>query len=256
MDLNLRGKSALVTGASKGIGAATAEVLAEEGCEVHLAARGAPALEDLARRLRVTYGVGAHVHPVDLRRSEDLARLAADVPDLDILVNNAGDIPGGSLDAVDGRAWRHGWDLKVFGYVDLTRLIYARMKTRGHGVIINNIGMAGERADFDYIAGSSGNAALMAFTRALGGRSLGDGIRVVGVNPGPVATERILTLLDASARSRSGAESAYTELTAAFPRGRAAAPREVADLIAFIASDRSAYTSGVVFTIDGGMSAA
>ncbi|GGL22038.1 short-chain dehydrogenase [Sphaerisporangium melleum] len=248
MDLNLRGKRALVTGASKGIGAATAEVLAEEGCHVHLAARDASALEDLVGRLRAAYGIEAHAHPVDLRRAEDLADLASGVPDLDILVNNAGDIPGGALDAVDRESWRHAWELKVFGYIDLTRLVYARMKAQGHGVIVNNIGMAGERVDSGYIAGSSGNAALMAFTRALGGRSLRDGVRVVGVNPGPVATDRIRALLDGAARS--GADP-----MAAFPAGRAAAPREVADLIAFLASARSSYTSGVVVTIDGGLSA-
>ncbi|GII55453.1 short-chain dehydrogenase [Planotetraspora thailandica] len=252
MNLNLRGRRALITGASKGIGAATAEVLAEEGCDLHLAARSAPALEDLARRLRAAHSVGVSVHPVDLRLPEDLDRLAGDVPDLDILVNNAGDIPGGSLDAVDGKAWRHAWDLKVFGYVDLTRLVYARMKARGRGVIINNIGNAGERVDSNYIAGSSGNAALMAFTRALGGRSLNDGIRVVGVNPGPVATERILTLL----KAHEGKENAYADLMAGYPLGRAANPREIADLIAFLVSDRSAYTSGAGFTVDGGMSAA
>ncbi|MFC4532668.1 short-chain dehydrogenase/reductase [Sphaerisporangium dianthi] len=252
MDLNLRGKSALITGASKGIGAATAEVLAEEGCEVHLAARGAPALDDLARHLRAAYGVGAHAHPVDLRRPADLARLASAVPDIDVLVNNAGDIPGGPLDAVGAAAWRHGWELKVLGYVDLTRLVYARMKARGHGVIVNNIGVAGERVDPAYIAGSAGNAALMAFTRALGGASLADGVRVVGVNPGPVATERLL----AHAGPGAGEEGARADPLAALPLGRAASPREVADLIAFLASDRSAYTSGAVFTVDGGMSAA
>ncbi|MET8146648.1 SDR family oxidoreductase [Sphaerisporangium sp. NPDC005288] len=255
MDLHLSGRRALITGASKGIGAATAEVLAEEGCEVHLAARGAPALEDLARRLSASYGVGAYAHPVDLRRPEDLARLAEEVPRVDILVNNAGDIPGGPLDAVDAKSWRHGWELKVLGYVDLTRLVYARMRDHGHGVIVNIIGIAGQRADFDYIAGSSGNAALMAFTRALGGRSLRDGIRVVGVNPGPVATERILTLMAAKART-AGGDGTPPDPAAAFPLGRAATPREIADLIAFVASPRSAYTSGAIFTVDGGISAA
>ncbi|SDK38771.1 hypothetical protein SAMN05421874_107159 [Nonomuraea maritima] len=252
MDLKLRGKSALVTGASQGIGAATAEVLAEEGCDLHLAARNAAALEELARRLRQEHGVDVQVHPADLRRPEDLTRLADAVPDIDILVNNAGDIPGGTLDAIDANTWRHAWDLKVLGYIDLTRLVYARMRTRGHGVIVNNIGVAGERVDANYIAGSSGNAALMAFTRALGGGSPADGIRVVGVNPGAVATERILTLMKKQSGSSSGDES---RLTSTFPFGRAAEPREVADLIAFVASDRSAYTSGVVFTIDGGLSA-
>lgn len=122
------------------------------------------------------------------------------------------------------------------------------MRERGHGVIINDIGAAGERADFDYIAGSAGNAALMAFTRALGGRSLRDGIRVVGVNPGPVETERITALMNASEGFRQGLSG--------LPAGRIATPREIADMMAFLASDRSAYTSGVIVTIDGGLCAA
>src|SRR5262245_18027715 len=108
MDLNLRGRRALITGDSEGIGAATAEVLAVEGCALHLAARSASALDDLARRLRAAHAVDVSVHPVDLRQAEALDRLAGDVPDIDILVNNAGDIPGGSLDVVDGQAWRRG----------------------------------------------------------------------------------------------------------------------------------------------------
>ncbi|MGV9817016.1 SDR family oxidoreductase [Nocardia xishanensis] len=101
-------------------------------------------------------------------------------------------------------------------------------------------------ADADYLAGSTGNAALMAFTRALGARSLADGIRVVGVNPGPVETERIRKLIDTSDRFR--------EMAAHFPLGRAARPGEIADTIVFLASDRSSYTSGTVVTIDGGLS--
>src|SRR6266446_3544462 len=80
----------------------------------------------------------------------------------------AGDIPGGSIDKIDEATWRHAWELKVFGYINLTRAIYAQMKSRGHGVIVNDIGAAGEKFDTNYIAGSAGNAALMAFTRALG----------------------------------------------------------------------------------------
>ena len=96
MDLHLRGKSVLITGASKGIGAATAEAFAEEGCNVHLAARSTEAMQALADRLRTAHQVNGIVHTVDLRKSDDLRRLARETAGIDILINNAGDIPGGS----------------------------------------------------------------------------------------------------------------------------------------------------------------
>lgn len=192
----------------------------------------------------------------DLRIPKDLADLAATAADADILVNNAGDIQGCTLDAVTDQEWRAGWELKVHGYINLTRLLYAEMKQRGAGVIINVIGSAGENVDSRYLSGSTGNAALMAFSRALGGRSLADGIRVVGVNPGPVATERMVAHLKTAAATHLSDENRYAELTAHYPLGRPADPGEIADLIAFLASDRSSYTSGAIFTVDGGASTA
>lgn len=255
MDLKLRGKSVLITGASKGIGAAAAEAFAEEGCNLHLAARSLEALNAVAERLRQSHAVNIVVHAVDLRSAPDLARLAAEAADIDILINNAGDIPGGSLSMIDEPTWRHAWDLKVFGYINLTRLIYARMKERGHGVIVNDIGAAGEWFDGNYIVGSAGNAALMAFTRALGGQSLSDNIRVVGINPGPVATDRFIALARRRALAKYGDETRTQDATESLPLGRAAKPREIADMMAFLASERSGYTSGVIMTIDGGIGA-
>lgn len=255
MDLKLRGKRVLITGASKGIGAAAAEVFAEEGCDLHIAARNLDALNAVAERLRRAHAVRVTAHAVDLRAGPDLARLAAEASDVDILVNNAGDIPGGSLAMIDEATWRHAWDLKVFGYINLTRLVYARMKERGHGVIVNDIGAAGEWFDGNYIAGSAGNAALMAFTRALGGQSLKDNIRVVGINPGPVATDRFIALARRRALAKFGDENRIEDATASLPLGRAAKPREIADMMAFLASERSGYTSGVIMTIDGGIGA-
>ena len=255
MDLLLRGKRVVVTGASKGIGAAIAEAFAEEGCDLVLAARNESALGELAARLRSRHQIDARSVAVDLRTKAGVDALAAACGDCDILVNNAGDIRGGSLDKVDGAMWRHDWDLKVFGFIDLSRHVFAAMKARGGGVIVNIIGAAGEKFDFDYIAGTAGNAALMAFTRALGSKSLADNIRVVGINPGPVETDRIVTLMKTRARNTLGDEGRYTELMARLPRGRAARPREIADMAAFLASERSAYTTGVIVTIDGGISA-
>jgi NAD(P)-dependent dehydrogenase (short-subunit alcohol dehydrogenase family) len=255
MDLHLRGKRVLITGASKGIGAAAAEAFAEEGAHLMLAARSGEQLKALTERLRKAHQIDASAHVVDLRKPEDLAKLAKDAADIDILVNNAGDIPGGSIDKIDDATWRHAWELKVFGYVNLTRAIYAQMKARGHGVIVNDIGAAGEKFDANYICGSAGNAALMAFTRALGGKSLADNIRVVGINPGPVGTDRHVTLMKTRAKSKLGDESRYRELQQGYPLERPAHAREIADLMTFLASDRSGYTSGVIFTVDGGLSA-
>ena len=255
MDLHLTGKRVLITGASKGIGAAAAEAFAEEGCHLLLAARSGDALKALAERLRSAHQIDAAIAVVDLRKPEDIARLVQDAADIDILVNNAGDIPGGSIDKIDEATWRHAWELKVFGYINLTRLVYAQMKTRGHGVIVNDIGAAGEKFDANYICGSAGNAALMAFTRALGGKSLADNIRVVGINPGPVGTDRHVTLLKTRAKHQFGDESRYKELQKGLPLGRPSHPREIGDLMAFLASDRAGYTSGVVYTVDGGISA-
>ncbi|MGF1611375.1 MAG: SDR family oxidoreductase [Kiloniellales bacterium] len=255
MDLGLKGKSVLITGASQGIGEGLAKGFAEEGATLHLTARNADRLARLKSEIEAGFGVGVQLHPLDLTAAGASEELAQRCGDVDILINNAGAIPGGSLFDVDAEAWRSGWQLKVLGYIDLTRLFYRKMKSRGGGVIINNIGNAGESYDVDYIAGSSGNAGLMAFTRTLGARSLDDGIRVLGVNPGPVDTERIYKLLKRRAKNQLGNEARYGELLERFPLKRPAHVREVVDLILFLASERSSYTSGAIFTLDGGIAA-
>lgn len=255
MDLELRGRKALITGASKGIGAAIARTLAGEGCDLVLTARDGAALDALCTDLAQQHGVTATAIAADLREPGAVVLLAQAAGDADILVNNAGDIPGGSLAAIDEARWRKAWGLKVMGTIDLSRAFYALMKERGSGVIVNVIGAAGERMDANYIAGSSGNAALYAFTRALGGASMRDGIRVVGVSPGAVATERIRQLMRSAAEARFGDGDRHEELMQGLPAGRAADPREVADLVAFAASARASYISGTVITIDGGLCA-
>jgi NAD(P)-dependent dehydrogenase (short-subunit alcohol dehydrogenase family) len=253
MDLQLRGKKVLITGASQGIGEGLAEVFAEEGCDLHLVARSGDKLQALAGRLRDEHGINIVVQEQDISASGAAEAIGSAAGRVDVLVNNAGAIPGGDLWQVDAETWRKGWEVKVFGYIDLCRTFYAAMKQAGDGVILNNIGNGGENFDFRYIAGSTGNAALMAFTRALGGRSLDDGIRVLGINPGPVATDRIAKIMKNRAREQWGDESRFTELMAEYPLGRAASVREVADLFAFLASPRSSYTSGTIITVDGGL---
>src|SRR5882724_6704910 len=252
MDLGLRGRKALVTGASKGIGRACAEVLAEEGCDIVLVSRTAADLDAVRAKIAGEHNVAVRYYALDLSDSKNVDRLAAECADTDLLVNNAGAIPGGDIAQIDEARWRTAWDLKVFGYINMTRRFYALMAQRKKGVIINILGAAGENPDFDYIAGSSGNASLMAFTRAMGGTAPRDGLRVIGINPGPVMTERLVTLMRTRAQTQFGDAERWRELTRGMAFGRAATPQEIAWMAAFLASDKSAYTTGTIITIDGG----
>ena len=251
MNLELAGKRVLITGGSKGIGRATAFTLAEEGCDLVLAARDPAALAATAEAVRSRHQVAVETIPADLSQQADLERLAATAGAIDVLVNNAGAIPPGTLLTVDNETWRRAWDLKVFGFIGLTRAMYPGLKTRAGGVV-NVIGAAGEQMDPNYITGTAGNAALMAFTRALGRAAPADGMRVVGINPGPVATDRMTMLLRHKAESTLGDAERWQELTRHMAFGRAAHPEEIASAVAFLASPRSGYTSGTILTINGG----
>jgi len=251
MDLRLAGKRALITGGSKGIGRASAETLAEEGCDVVLVARDPSVLEDAAAAIRAKRQVRVEVIAADLSRQTEVERVAEAAGELDILVNNAGAIPPGNLLAVDDSTLRAAWDLKVFGFISLTRALYPKLRER-QGVIVNVIGAAGETFDPGYVAGVAGNAALMAFTRALGRGGHKEGIRAVAINPGPVATQRMERLLRHRAETELGNAERWRDLCAAMPYGRPAEPEEIGAAVAFLASPRSAYTNGTVLTINGG----
>lgn len=254
MDLGLKGKKALVTGASKGIGLATAHSFAKEGIDkLYLAARSADKLAEAKHDLMTQYGVDVEVFALDLSKTEAVIELAKHAADADILVNNAADSTPGPLDKLTDAQWRESIEMKIFSYATLSREMYAHMKARGFGVIVNDIGNSGENWDANYIVGSTGNAGMMAFTRALGGRSLDDGIRVVGVNPGPVATDRMVKLMKRRALDWYNDENRWEELFDKYPAKRPAEPEEVADLIVWLASDRAQYITGTIVTIDGGI---
>ena len=254
MDLKLKSKIALITGASKGIGAGIAHTLASEGVKLYLTARNIKKLESLKVELQNKYSVEIQIIPLNLTESDSQEILYEKCKNINVLINNAGDIPSGSLFDIDEESWRKGWELKVFGYINLCRGFYPIIKKNGGGVIINNIGNGGEIYDPLYIAGATGNSSLMSFTKALGSNSLEDNIRVIGVNPGPVETERIYKILKNRSLKIFGDENHVQELLKRYPLGRPAHVREISDLIAFLVSEKSGYTSGTVFTVDGGIS--
>ncbi len=254
MDLELSGKHVLVTGASKGIGYATAKAFAEEGARITLVSRRAEALEEAAGRL--TSGTGAEVgwHAGDLSRDADRLALFEAFADVDILVNNAGAIKGGAIEARTMEEWRTGFDLKVWGYIHLCSLYVPKMRARKSGTVINVIGMGGRAVRAAYIIGAAGNAALIGFTQALGGETPSDNVRVFGINPSPTLTDRMATHLRERAESELGDAARWEEMVdpSRFPFGRPKHPEEVASLAVMLASPKVQYLSGTVVDMDGG----
>ncbi len=253
MDMGIAGKRVLITGGSKGIGLACAEAFAREGCDLVLAARDGAALERACAGIEARHaGASVALHAADLSDAAARQELHAAHPGVDVLVNNAGAIPAGTLHDLPLPRWMEAWNLKVFGFIHLCQLYLPAMEARRDGVVVNVIGMAGRAPRADYVCGAAGNAALIAFTAAVGGRSVDRGVRVVGVAPGATRTERIVQLSRSRAKTRFGDESRWEEMLNGLPLGRPAHPEEIADLVVFCAGPRGGYLSGTTIEADGG----
>jgi 3-oxoacyl-[acyl-carrier protein] reductase len=255
MDLKLRGKRVLITGGSKGIGLACARAYLAEGCSVVLVSRDAVQLAMAAGELNA----GANLvttHAADLSDGTARKSLAAAFPDIDILVNNAGAIPAGGLLDLTMERWQEAWNLKVFGYIHLTQLYLSQMKDRPKtsdgGVIVNIIGSAGRSPRYDYICGATGNAALIAFTGAAGGKAVDWGVRLFGINPAATRTDRNITLNKTRAREKFGDENRWEEMLTGLPLDRLIEPMEIANSCVFLSSPACGYVSGTVLDVDGG----
>jgi 3-oxoacyl-[acyl-carrier protein] reductase len=250
MDLQLTGKRVLVTGASKGIGLATAEAFLAEGAEVILVSRDEGRLATAKRSL----GQGAPVTTIaaDLSEGLERERVATTAGDVDILVNNAGAIPGGGLTDITMENWQKAWDLKVFGYIHMTQMYLRRMRDKKAGTIVNIIGTAGRAPRYDYICGGAGNAALIAFTSAVGGEASKFGVRVFGINPALTETDRVKTLLMARAKTNFGDENRWQELQTGLPFDRLISASEIGRTAVFLASPACGYVAGTVLDVDGG----
>lgn len=252
MDMQLHGKRVLVTGGSKGIGLACAEAFAAEGCDVVLSARDPATLAAAAERLRAARQVRVETLAADLSQEGERERLHAAFPDVDVLVNNAGAIPSGRLQDIPIARWKAAWDLKVIGYIHLCQLYLPGMEARKAGAIVNIIGMAGRAPRAGYIAGGAGNAALIAFTSALGAAAQASNVKVVGINPAVTKTDRMLTQARTNAKLKFGDEARWAETLTNLPFGRPIEAAEIADLAVFLASPRGHYVNGTVVDVDGG----
>ncbi len=247
MDLELAGKKVLITGASSGIGAATAGVFAAEGAHLVLVARSVERLAQTEAAIRQRHAVHVETVSVDLSAGSAIEALADRYPDVDVVVNNAGAVPGGSLFEIDERRWREGWDSKVFPYINMCRVFYSAMKRRHGGAIINVLGNGSLVKRPNYICGGMANAALDFLTETLGAKSAQDNIRVVGVSPGPVDTPRYREV----ARGRG---TDLEKARAGMPFGRIASAEEIGAVIAMAASQKFGYVSGAIVVVDGGLS--
>jgi NAD(P)-dependent dehydrogenase (short-subunit alcohol dehydrogenase family) len=252
MELGLAGKTALITGGSQGIGYAVAEEFAREGVNLHLVSRTKADLERGKKTLEDEFGVDVTIHAVDLSDRTKRDALAQECAHVDILVNNAGAVPGGGIFDVDEDTWRAAWDLKTFGYVGITRIVYKEMCRRKRGVIVNVVGTGGIVTSADYICGGLNNRALIQFTVSLGGASVRHNVRVCGVNPGATETERLKGLRARREANAPDREAFLKELYGKYAYGRPAHAHEISGMVAFLASDRASYISGCMMTVDGG----
>ena len=252
MDLKLKGLRVVITGGSKGIGLAVAHSFAKEGAQPILVSRTLSSLQSAAKEIKAQSGMDCELLAADMASRGSAKSLIEQCGNIDILVNNAGAIPGGTVLDIDEDRWREAWELKVFGYINLVREVLPQMQANKKGVIANIIGMAGAAPRNAYLCGSTANAALIAFTQAVGGASVAHGVRVFGVNPSPTRSERMQTMLQAQAQKKFEDASRWMELTQSMPFGRMAEPQELADLTTFCCSPLAGDLSGSVINVDGG----
>lgn len=255
MELGLKGKIALVTGSSRGIGRGTALALAAEGCDVMLTGRDEKALDEVAGKIRAM-GRRAGISVLDLREKDAPEKLIAAVRHefgtLDILFNNAGTTKRGDFFALTDADWEEGYALKFFAHVRLARLAWPLLKER-RGSLIAMGGTSGRKPHADFTIGSSVNAAVAAFTKCMADRGKRDGVRVNCIHPSLVETDRQWRRIHAEiARTGLPEERIREEFCRETGIIRYGTVADVADLVTFIVSSRATWLHGATIDLDGG----
>ena len=257
MDLELRDKVALVTGASKGIGRAVALGLATEGATVAVVARDAGALDKVAAECRDRSRRDAVAVAADLSRLDEVERVVREVKDrlgrIDILVNNAGAIRGGAFTQIPDAQWVEDWNLKLLGYIRMARAVFPIMQGQGGGRICNVVGAAARNPAATYLTGGAANAALVNFTKGLADLGAPSKILVTAVSPAATKTERWDALMAQQAKaSGRSVQDLQAEAEAPYMLGRIATPEDIADAVCFLVSARASFLTGICITVDGG----
>lgn len=258
MDLGIRGRRALVGGASSGLGRAIAEQLAAEGCSLALTARRADVLGELAEDLRARHGVKVSVLPADFSDPAAPAALAARALEtmggVDILVLNAGGPPPVDVTNTDPDAWRRAFQLLAISPIELATALLPGMRERGWGRVVA-VGSYAVRQPVDELAYSNaGRSALAAWLKTTSRAVAADGVTVNGAHPGRHATPRI-EQLDRAAAERTGrrVEEVRAGHLAAIPAGRYGDPAEFASYVAYLCSVQAGYQTGTFTLVDGGL---
>jgi 3-oxoacyl-[acyl-carrier protein] reductase len=257
MDLELGGKTALVTGGSRGIGRAVALGLAREGARVAICSRSAESLATTAADIRVKTGAEVVQVPADLSTLAGVTAVASRTVEhfggLDILVNNAGAIRGGDFLKIPDEQWMGDWSLKLLGYVRMARAVFPVMQQQGGGRICNVVGAAARNPSPGYMVGGTANAALINFTKALADLGAPSQILVTAVSPAATATERWESLIAQQATAAGKRpEEMRADAMRGYPLGRIGTSEDVADLVCFLVSARASFLTGITITIDGG----
>ena len=261
MDLGLKGKTAIITGASRGIGEAIGRVLAEHGVDVCLVARSKDDLEKVAADITAKTSRRVVTHVADLsdpKAPEAAVKAAVDAfGRLDILVNNAGATKRGDFFTLTEEDWASGYALKFFGAVRMTRSAWPHLKASKSGAIVNIIGIGARVAAAEFTIGGSVNSALVNFTKATADLGQTQGVRVNAMNPGHIQTGRLEARVQATMKAQNiSREEAVKRDVAHLGINRFGDPREIGDLAAYLCSPRAAFMNGSVIDIDCGQTKA